>query len=96
MASPAATTGCHHTCPAYDGDRPHSGGPVLQGSTNVFINGKAVCRVGDPIHCNSSSQDSPVQGSASIFVNGLPVARSGDPTAHGGVIVEGEQKILIG
>lgn len=92
----AATIGCHHTCPAYDGDRPHTGGPSLQGSPNVFIGGKSACRLGDPLQCNSSSPDTVARGSASIFVNGLPAARQGDTTAHGGVIAEGNSSISFG
>lgn len=91
-----ATLGCYHTCPAYDGDHAHTGGPVLDGSATVFIGGKPACRVGDALQCNSSSPDTVIGGSATIFINDLPVARMGDPTAHGGTIVEGSLTVSGG
>ena len=36
------------------------------GSPNVFVNGKAVCRVGDPVSCGSRM----ATGSSNVFVNG--------------------------
>ncbi|NUO01623.1 MAG: PAAR domain-containing protein [Saprospiraceae bacterium] len=96
MAFPAATTGCQHTCPAYDGDHPHKGGPVLQGSANVFLNGKSACRTGDTLQCDSSSPDTVIGGSTTIFINGLPATRQGDPTAHGGVVIEGSPTVFMG
>ncbi len=95
MASPAATIGCQHICPAYDGPRPHVGGPVLQGSINVFLNGKGACRVGDQLLCNAASPDVVIQGAATTFINGLPAVRQGDSTAHGGTVVEGSSTIFI-
>lgn len=89
MASPVATIGCNHTCPH------HNGGPLVQGSPNVFVNGKNLSRVADQLQCGSST-DAVAQGSPTVFVNNMPAARLGDPTTHGGTIVEGEQKILIG
>jgi uncharacterized Zn-binding protein involved in type VI secretion len=91
-----ATLGCHHTCPAYDGDRPHIGGPVLGGSATVFVGGKPACRVGDKLQCNSANPDTVALGSATIFVNGLPAARAGDPTAHGGRLAEGSPTVFGG
>ncbi|MBL7794047.1 MAG: PAAR domain-containing protein [Saprospiraceae bacterium] len=96
MSKPAATLGCQHTCPAYDGDRAHTGGPVLQGSPTVFVNGKNACRTGDLLQCNSSSPDAVQGGSATVFINGLPAARAGDSTAHGGVITVGSGNVFIG
>lgn len=96
MTKPAATSGCYHTCPAYDGDRPHVGGPLINGSSNVFFEGKMACRQGDPLQCNSPSVDSVAKGSGSVFINGSPAARMQDPTAHGGQITEGASSIFIG
>lgn len=91
-----ATLGCHHTCPAYDSDHAHSGGPVTSGSTTVFIGGKPACRVGDTLQCNSSNPDTVIRGSASIFIDGRPACRIGDPTQHGGVIAEGSASVWGG
>jgi uncharacterized Zn-binding protein involved in type VI secretion len=96
MAQPIATIGHHHTCPAYDGDHPHIGGPALFGSQNVFVAGKSTCRLGDILQCNSPNPDTIIQGSAAVFINGLAAARVGDTTQHGGIIVEGNINVIIG
>lgn len=96
MAQPAATQGCHHTCPLYDGSIPHVGGPALNGSPSVFIEGKMACRAGDQLQCASGGPDVIINGSSSVFINGKPAARTGDPTAHGGMIVEGAEAVFIG
>jgi uncharacterized Zn-binding protein involved in type VI secretion len=96
MGLPAATFGSYHTCPAYDGDDPHVGGPVISGSSNVFLGGKMICCVGDKLQCNSPSPDSIAAGSTSVFVNGKGIARMGDATAHGGTITEGSNSIFVG
>ena len=38
-----------HTCPAFDGLKPHVGGIVQIGSKTVFINSRPATRVGDTI-----------------------------------------------
>lgn len=96
MAQAAATYGCYHTCPAYDGDDPHVGGPVQSGSSNVFIENKMSCRVGDQMRCNSPSVDTVTKGSSSVFINGKAAARIGDTSAHGGRIVEGAASVSMG
>jgi uncharacterized Zn-binding protein involved in type VI secretion len=35
-------------------------------------------------------------GSFKVFIKGMPAARLGDMTAHGGAIVVGYPKVLIG
>ena len=40
--------------------------------------------------------DSIIKGSTKVLVGGKPAARMGDSTAHGGVIVLGCMKVLIG
>ncbi len=79
-----------------DGNKPHIGGPITEGSSSVFIEGKKVCRQGDSAQCSSPSSDSIQQGSSSVFINGKPAARVGDSTAHGGVIVGGAMSVFIG
>lgn len=96
MAQPAATAGCQHLCPAYNGDHPHRGGPAIAGSANCFINGRAALRAGDPLHCDNSGPDVAAGGSATVFVNNLPLCRAGDPSLHGGVITQGSATVSIG
>jgi uncharacterized Zn-binding protein involved in type VI secretion len=38
-----------HTCPWFDGFKPHAGGVVSVGSSTVFFNGMPAVRVGDQI-----------------------------------------------
>ena len=96
MSKPIVTIQCYHTCPASDGSKPHVGGPTLQGSSNVFVQNKMVCRIGDQAQCNSPSIDIINSGSSSVFINGKGAARKQDQTAHGGVINEGVQSVLVG
>lgn len=67
------------------GDKDSRGNTIVSGSSNVFINGRAVARVGD----KDSRGDTLVQGSSTVFVNGLPVHRAGDLDSRGDRQVEG-------
>ena len=96
MSKPAATLGSYHTCPSYDGLVPHVGGPVMQGSTNVFIGRKPLARQGDPLQCNSARIDKIATASRSVFINSKGAARMTDKTAHGGVITKGDNSVFIG
>lgn len=63
-------------------DCPHnySGGTCDTGSPSVFVEGKAVVRVGDTgaTNCPHSGNFKSSAGSATVFVNKIPVARIGD------------------
>ena len=95
MSKPASVIGSMHVCPAVTGYVPHVGGPVAQGSPDVFIGSIPAARVGDKLVC-VGPPDTIVQGSSSVFINGKPSARLGDSTAHGGVLVAGNPTVLIG
>lgn len=95
MGKPAARIGDHHTCPMKEVTALHEGGPILEGSPNVFIGGLPAARVGDKVHCNGSV-DVIIEGEPTVFINGRPAARMGDKTAHGGVIVGGCATVSIG
>ena len=92
---PAATIGSNHICPMCSGTVPHVGGPIAQGSPNVFINGKPVARMGDMCTC-VGPPDIIVQGNPTVLVNGVPIATVGSMTAHGGTIMMGEPTVIIG
>jgi uncharacterized Zn-binding protein involved in type VI secretion len=77
--------------------------PAVQGSTNVFVNGKGVVRLGDlwATHCcttdPSQCHDGVSSGaSSSVFVNGQPVVRVGDPISCGSVAMQGSDNVLSG
>lgn len=96
MANPAARLGDMHTCPAYDGKKPHVGGPIIEGSPDVLIEGKPAARVGDKAQCRAGGPDTIVQGVPMVLVNGKPAAILGSRTAHGGVVIAGAAQVLIG
>ncbi|ADV50556.1 PAAR repeat-containing protein [Cellulophaga algicola DSM 14237] len=92
---PAATVGSNHTCPMCSGTTPHVGGPITQGSPNVFINGKPAARMGDMCTC-VGPPDVIAQGNPTVLINGVPIATVGSMTAHGGIIISGESNVIIG
>lgn len=85
-----------HVCPLSNpGPVPHVGLMIVEGSSNVMINGMGAARMGDKALCVGSS-DSIVQGSSSVLINGKPAARMGDMTSHGGQITGGSSNVIIG
>ena len=85
-----------HTCPMFDGPKPHVGGPVLPpGCPTVLICGLPAARMGDQATC-AGPPDVIVGGAPTVLIGGRPAARMGDTTAHGGVIVTGAPTVLIG
>lgn len=95
MSKPAARIGDMHICPKTTGNVPHVGGPIIQGSANVFIGGMPAAKVGDKLVC-IGPPDSVKKGSGSVFINKKAAARLGDDTAHGGKIIIGFPTVLIG
>ena len=93
---PAARVSDMHTCPMFDGPKPHVGGPILPpGCPTVLIGYLPAARVTDMATC-VGPPDMIAMGSTSVMIGGLPAARLGDPTAHGGVIVLGCFTVMIG
>src|SRR4051794_2995650 len=94
---PAARVTDHHTCPKVEpGPTPHVGGAILpSGCTTVLIGNHPAARVGDRAKCNAPS-DKISSGEPSVLIGGMQAARVGDQTTHGGVIVRGENTVLIG
>ncbi len=93
---PAARVADMHVCPMVDVLKPHVGGPILPpGGITVLIGGMPAARMGDMAACVGP----PVVillGSFKVLIKGQPAARLGDMTAHGGAIVMGYPKVLIG
>ena len=84
-----------HTCPMFDGPKPHVGGPILPpGAPTVLIGGLPAARMGDMCTC-VGPPDTIVAGSPTVLIGGKPAARMGDMTAHGGVIVGGYPMVII-
>jgi len=82
-------------CTGHDGFVPR---PAISASSNVFVNGKGVVRVGDQWaqHTDGHTTHDGVQvsGSSSVFVNGLPVARIGDHISCGSNVAEGSSNVF--
>jgi uncharacterized Zn-binding protein involved in type VI secretion len=77
-------------------------GPAKQGSPDVFINGKAALRVGDPGNqscpkCGKGKWQAK-KGSPGVLINGIPAHRLGDATDHCGTgqLIEGSPDVTIG
>lgn len=63
-----------------------AGGQILNGSGNVFINGKPAVTVGSKIKPHGSGPHAAatmVKGSSTVFVNGKPLVRAGDDASCG-------------
>jgi uncharacterized Zn-binding protein involved in type VI secretion len=89
---------CSHGLPCC----PHGvSGPIVQGSPDVFANGKAVARLGDSIthscpHCGTGNVSS---ASGTVKANSKGVARVGDSVTYpggGGTIVQGSSDVFAG
>ena len=81
----------HDACPSV---------PLTAGSPDVFVNGRPVCRVGDPYAVHGCPTHTPhvphlQQGSPNVFVNGIPVSRIGDAVHCGGAVMEGSPDVFI-
>lgn len=81
-----------------------SGFNIVTGSSDVFVNGRAVARAGDQTgthlrpggkrcvpHTSSISS-----GSSTVFVNGKPLARAGDPLASCTQVKSGSGDVFAG
>jgi uncharacterized Zn-binding protein involved in type VI secretion len=63
-----------------------AGGTIITGSTDTFVNGAGVARIGDVIqpHGDGEHQNSVlITGSSTVFVNGIPLCRAGDISSCG-------------
>jgi uncharacterized Zn-binding protein involved in type VI secretion len=96
---PAARVADMHVCPMVTPGVPpipHVGGPILPpGGIPVLVGGMPAARVSDMCVC-VGPPDVIALGSFKVLIKGLPAARMGDMTAHGGSIVMGFPKVLIG
>jgi uncharacterized Zn-binding protein involved in type VI secretion len=97
MGQPAARLTDMHTCPMFDGPKPHVGGPIsMPGAPTVLIGGLPAARVGDIAICAGPPDAIAPPGAPTVLIGGSPAARIGDLTVHGGVIVAGCTSVLIG
>lgn len=101
MGMPAARLGDNHQCPMLTPGLPpipHVGGPILgPGCPTVIIGGKPASVLGDKVVCfGAPAPDMIINGSVTVLLGGKPAARMLSPCAHGGQIITGFPKVLIG
>lgn len=74
--------------------------PVIQASTNVFINGRGANRLGDmlAVHCCmiSCHEGHSVQGSPTVNVNSKPLVRVQDAIDCGSYMMTGSLDVFSG
>jgi uncharacterized Zn-binding protein involved in type VI secretion len=71
---------------ARDNGKDIAGGVLIQGSSNVFVNGKPAVRKGDLVATHGKPPHAGpkmVGSSSSVFVNGKGVCRAGDAASCG-------------
>lgn len=91
---PAARVGDATVCPMVTGIVPHVGGPIITGSTKVFICGLPAATVGSRI-TEVGPPGTVATGSRSVFVEGRPATFLGANTDHGGSVTTGCPSVLI-
>ena len=88
-----ARKGDDHHCGKYeDLILPHQGGPILEGSPDVFINQKPAARQGDAMHCDHS-KDAIASGVEHILINDKPAARKNSKSSHDGHITAASDNV---
>lgn len=75
--------------------------PLIQGSENVFINGKSAGRKGDSYSTHGCTKHQPhtgviLNGSSSVFINGKSAGRVGDQVSCGGTVAIGSSNVFVG
>lgn len=88
-----------HGCPAC----PHPAiGPAIQGSPDVFVNGRPAVRVGDKgVHaaCCGPNMWTAAAGSGTVMINNQQAHRLGDQDSHcggNGKMIEGSNNVITG
>lgn len=82
----------HDACP---------GTALVGASPDVYVNGRALGRVGDPYTAHGCIVHPPhtahiASGSSTVYVNGIPAGRIGDSIDCGGSVAEGSDNVSIG
>jgi len=91
MSKPAVRKG--DKCTGHGDAKPRA---CVQGSPDVFINGKPAHRQGDMWGMHKSHTSKLARGSSSVFVNGKGQARVGDPVLCGSRCAQGSPNVFVG
>lgn len=87
-----------------DSDTGHDDCPprnLIEGSPNVFINGKNAGRIGDSYGLHKCDIHLPhvgfiASGSDTVYINGKGAGRIGDAVSCGGTVAESSPDVYIG
>lgn len=63
-----------------------AGGTIIEGSSDVFVNGSGVVFLGASVQSHGDGQHAAAtmaEGSSTVFVNGIQVVRAGDQATCG-------------
>lgn len=75
------------------GDATSGGGRLISGSAFTFVDGQAVCRIGDKATCpQHKGVFSIATGDVTVIIDGQAVARHGDKLACGCTLIAGQQQ----
>ena len=86
-----------HVCPMVTGVVPHVGGPIVApGAPTVLVGNLPAARVGDVAVCVGPPDFIAPPGAPTVLIGGRPAARMGDMTVHGGRVILGCFRVLIG
>lgn len=77
-----------HVCPI----KRHGSSPIQPSGFSILVEGKPVARVGDVTGCVAVI----TQGYPLALADGMPVAYRCSPTGHGGSIVSGNPRVILG
>lgn len=85
-------------CTGHDACPPR---PLIEGSANVFVNGRRAGRLGDSYTTHSCDEHPPhtgviAAGSKTVYINGKSAGRVGDAVSCGGSVGEGSSNVFIG
>jgi uncharacterized Zn-binding protein involved in type VI secretion len=69
---------------------------ISEGLDDVLVCHKPVARKGDHVTCLTGTIDTIIDGGSGVLIGGKLVACKGDRTAHGGIILTGCPRVLIG
>jgi len=84
----AACVGDMHVCPI----KGHGSSPIMPNGSSILVEGKPIARVGDVTGCGAVI----TQGYPLALADGMPVAYLGSPSSHGGSIVSGNSRVILG
>ncbi|MBK1886973.1 phospholipase effector Tle1 domain-containing protein [Marinobacter sp. DY40_1A1] len=83
-----ACVGDQHVCPIPG----HGSSPIMPNGSSILVEGKSVARVGDVTGCGAVI----TQGYPLALADGMPLAHLGSSTSHGGSIVKGNPRVILG